>query len=363
MTMHLYFARRFLVPFLSILSIFGLLQILLDMIEQLRRFDDISFSDILQLTFLKLPEGLYELIPLVVALAAIAMFLSLARSSELVVARASGRSGVVLLLAPCLVAFCIGILALAMGNPIVAATSKRFDTLSDQLRNDDGSTLSIGSEGLWLRQGADGGQTVISARSADAEGTMLYDVSFLAYAPNGGPTTRILAQTAELMVGAWHLNEVKLWNLEEGINSEAEAELLDSYQLASPLTQDDIRDRFGKPSAVPIWELPDFIAGLENAGFTAQRYVVWLQVELARPMFLLAMVLVAAVFTMRPQRGGRTGLSVLAAVLLGFSLYYVRNFALVLGENGQIPAVLAAWVPPSAALMLGLGLVLQREDG
>ena len=49
--------------------------------------------------------------------------------------------------------------------------------------------------------------------------------------------------------------------------------------------------------------------------------------------------------------------------MLGFGLYYVRNFAQILGENGQLNPLLAAWVPPVAALLLALGLVLQMEEG
>ena len=85
--------------------------------------------------------------------------------------------------------------------------------------------------------------------------------------------------------------------------------------------------------------------------------------EFARPVFLVSMVLIGAAFTMRPARAGGTGLSVLAAVLIGFGLYYVRNFAQIMGENGQLSPALAAWVPPVASLLLALGLVLQREDG
>ncbi|HAW48691.1 MAG TPA: LPS export ABC transporter permease LptG, partial [Roseovarius sp.] len=43
--------------------------------------------------------------------------------------------------------------------------------------------------------------------------------------------------------------------------------------------------------------------------------------------------------------------------------HYVRNFAQILGENGQIPVALAAWVPPVAALFLAVGLILHLEDG
>ena len=53
----------------------------------------------------------------------------------------------------------------------------------------------------------------------------------------------------------------------------------------------------------------------------------------------------------------------LTAVLLGFGLYFIRNFAQILGENGQIPVLLAAWAPPVASILLTAGLLLHAEDG
>lgn len=136
-----------------------------------------------------------------------------------------------------------------------------------------------------------------------------------------------------------------------------------TLRIPSTLTPDQIRDSFGVPSSIPIWELPAFIQRLEVAGFSATRHIVWLQMELALPAFLLSMVMIGAGFTMRHQRGGRTGVMVLSAILICFALFFLRNFAQILGENGQIPAVLAAWAPPIAAIGASLGLLLHLEDG
>jgi len=102
---------------------------------------------------------------------------------------------------------------------------------------------------------------------------------------------------------------------------------------------------------------------LEDAGFSARRHQVWFQMELARPLFLATMVLIGAGFTMRHSRFGQTGLMVLFAVLLAFGLYFIRNFAQILGENGQIPIFWAAWTPPVAGILLSLGIILHMEDG
>lgn len=365
MTLHFYFARRFFWVFLAILAIFFLFLTLIDLVEQMRRFsgDDVSFGEVLQITLLNTPEGLYQIVPLVMILAAIALFLSLARSSELVVVRAAGRSGMSALVGPVMVALVIGMIVVAMGNPIVAATSQRYHDLREMYRSGGTSTLSIGREGLWLRQGDNGGQTVIRAARANPEATVLYDVSFLSYTPDGGPARRIEAETATLEAGAWRLTDATAWPLERGTNPQDAAERHEELTVPSTLTQESIRDSFGSPSAISVWDLPGFISQLEEAGFSARRHVVWLQMEMARPLFLVAMVLIGAAFTMRHARMGRTGVSVMAAILLGFGLYYIRNFAQILGENGQINAALAAWAPPVASVLLALGLILQMEDG
>ena len=364
MTLHLYFARRFLFVFLGIFAVFFLFLSLLDLIEQLRKFEgEVAFGSVLQLTLLNIPSSLYEMMPLIVILSSIGLFLSLARSSELVVARATGRSGLITIAGPAIVALLIGIVSVGALNPIVAATSKQYVELSEKYENGGINVLSIGAEGLWLRQGDEDGQTVIHAARSSPQATTLYDVSFLAYDTENGPFRRITARSARLEDGAWKLFKAKVWDLTTGGNPEAAAQEYPSYSLASSLTPEGIRDRFGKPSSVSIWNLPSYISELETAGFSAIRYAVWMNMELSRPAFLLSLVLVGAAFTMRHARLGNTGISVLVAILVGFGLYYVRNFAQILGENGQINMILAAWIPPMASTLLALGIILHREDG
>jgi lipopolysaccharide export system permease protein len=54
---------------------------------------------------------------------------------------------------------------------------------------------------------------------------------------------------------------------------------------------------------------------------------------------------------------------VLAALLAGFTMFVLRNFARLLGEQGQIPVLLASWGMPAATLLLAVGVLLYLEDG
>ena len=351
MTLSLYIARRFLATFAMVFGGFFVLLYLIDMIEQIRRFAsaDLGLGAAAELAALNTPQAVYRILPMIAILASIALFLALARSSELVVIRAAGRSALRTLVAPLIATLVVGGIAVAVLNPIVAGTTKRYEVRANQYKLGEGNVLSVTREGLWLRQGGPEGQTVIRAARSNYDGTMLYDTTFIA--------------EATLTDGAWLLSDAKEWTFAPGGNPERDAVRHDTMRLPSELTADQIRDSFGTPSTVPIWDLPAFIAGLERAGFSARKHNVWFQMELALPLLLVAMVLVGAGFTMRHARSGRTGIMVLFAVVSGFAIFLLRNFAQVLGENGQIPVFLAAWSPPVAALLLSLTLLLHLEEG
>lgn len=364
MILHRYFARKFLSSTMLIFAIFVVLLALIDLVDKLQDLPMLSFREVLGIVLLKIPEDNYEILPLVIVLATVALYIRLARSSELVVVRAAGRSALRSLAAPVGVAAVIGIISVTMFNPIVAASAKRYnDLINTYIGGGAAAILVIASEGLWLRQGNPNGQTVIHAERASSDLTVLFDTTFMQFNPDGTPEQRIQAQAARLKDGEWVLYEAKAWDLARGTISEANALQSDQLRIRSDLTQDRIVDSFGKPEYIPIWELPEFIAQLERAGFSARRYDMWFQMELARPLFMMSLVMVAAAFTMRPARLSNTGLSVLTAVLLGFGLHYVRNFAQILGENGEIPITLAAWAPPVASFMLATGILLHMEDG
>lgn len=363
MILHYYFARKFLWTFAGIAFVFLILLALIDLVDELQDFPNLPFAEVVGIVLLNVPHANYEILPLVVILAAVALFVRLARSSELVVVRASGRSALRSLIAPVVVAGLVGVISITMFNPIVAASSKRYNDVVNSVYDGGSSVLAIASEGLWLRQGSAQGQTVIHASRASSDVSILYDATFISFSSRGEPQRRIVAQSARLEEGQWQLRGVKLWDLTLGTNPEAAARTLETLSVPSALTQDRIIDSFGKPEYIPLWDLPAFIRQLEQAGFSARRYAVWFQMELARPLFLMALVMVAAAFTMRHARLSNTGLSVLFAVMLGFGLHYIRNFAQILGENGQIPVYLAAWAPPVASFMLATGILLHLEDG
>ena len=364
MILHLYMARRFAWSFVAVSAAIAAVLLLLQMIEEADSLGGLSAAQAAGILMLELPGRIRETLPLLVLLAGISTFLGMSRNSELAAARAAGRSAAGILAAPAVVAAAIGLAGAAILGPISAASSKlHSDLVSARMGTAPTDVAVAAGQGLWLRQGGELGQTVIHAEGVGADVGRLHGVTFLEFTPDGLPRRRIAARSAELAPGAWIASGAKVWNLADRDNPEAGARAQERLRVPTDLTRERILGGFGRPEFISPWKMPEFIRQLEQAGFSALRYSAWFHRELAQPLFLMALVVLAAALTMRPARLSRAGLASLAAVLIGFGMHYLRNLAQILGEAGDIPIWLSAWAPPAAALLVAAGLLLHLEDG
>lgn len=362
MTLYRYFLMRFFGGFMRVFAIFAGILILVGTIDQisgLRQGQGISRA--FYLAVLDQTRGIFTILPLLMAITSVSVFIGLARTSELVVVRAAGRSGLQFLIAPVSGALLIGALAVTVFDPIAAATGKLYRL---ETSNQGASAVfSVSGGSIWLRQGEAGTQSVIKAAQVSNDGLTYQDVSFFTFDANGNPVSRIEAETALLGNQVWSLFGARKWDLQAQNPAISAIQLPDGTQLPTELNIDKLTRGFGAPSDISFWALPSYIKDLEQSGFSARAYRVWFQMELALPLTLAVMVLIAAGFTMRHARAGKTGQMVLFALLAAFAIFFLRNFAQVLGQNGQIPAFLAAWGAPIAAALLAISLLLHLEDG
>lgn len=358
-----YFLRRLLVTAAMVSGVFLGMILLLDMVEQLRRLStlDAGFGAALRLSILNAPEAFYEIAPLVMMLAALWLGLTWSRNSEFVVIRATGRSVPRLMAGPALVLLLASIGFMAVMNPLVASSAREYQRSLNALQGGTGLVAALSGDDIWLRQADARGQTVIHAPRAEDTGTVLFDASFLVFHPERGLSVRLRAARADLRPGAWHLQQVKQWRLSD-LNPEAEAVTLPSLAVPTDLTPEKIRDSFAQVRTIPLFQLPGFIAALERAGFSALEHRMRLQMQLALPVLLTGMMLLALALSIHHARAGGAGIRALMTILSGFTLFFLRNFAQVLGETGQIPIALAAWGLPLVTLLLAMGVMLNLEE-
>lgn len=358
-TLSIYIGRQFLVGIGLAFLALVLLILVFDLVELTRRASgnpNVGTILVVQMALLHLPHLSERVIPYAVLIGVMLSLSHMTRTSELVIARASGVSAWQFLFPGITLALAIGFLMMAVFNPLASAMLSRFDNLDARYMRGQVSNLSVSSSGLWLRQSDDIGESVIHALRIEQDDLLLHDVIAFRYRDSDHFVERIDAATARLGTGEWQLREALVTGPDRA------AERLDTYVLPTELTIGQIQDSFASPETLSFWQIPGFIELLERAGFSALRHKVHWHAVLASPLLLVGMVLLGAAFSLRMTRRGGTGLLISGGVLVGFVIYVFSDVALALGVSASIPVVLSGWAAAAVSTLIGLAILLFLED-
>ena len=357
-TLGLYFARQFATLVISIFLFFFFLVFIITYLEFFTRTlgaDDFDPVKVFLLTLYRVPSICEEILPFTTLFGSIAAFILANRRLEVVIARAAGISAWQFLIPAAIVGLLLGIAATTIYNPI----STELRALSDEMRasltekrpkrGDSGPT--------WIRQAGEGRESLIGALKTSEDGMTLSEVTAFAFNEDGSFRERIDAQTARYTPGEWQIDDAMVTRLEQAPQKVAD------YRLPTTLTRDQVRETFDNLDAISFWELPRLIDTAQRAGLPSTRYELRYNTLLSRPIVLLAMVLIAAIVSLRFSRSHEVGNMILAGVGVGFMLYVVSKIAWDLGSGGIVPPPLAAWLPAIVTLLMGATALLHLEDG
>jgi lipopolysaccharide export system permease protein len=359
-TLTLYFGRQFLVGLAIVLAVLAAVAFLFEIAELMRRAanrEEMSAFLVFEMGLLRLPLLMQKILPIAALFGSMLAFYWLTRSHQLVVARGAGVSVWQFITPALLLALAIGMLSVMVFDPIAAAAAARFEQLEGRYFRGQASSLAVAQNGLWLRQAGPEGQSVIHSEQVGQQGEELTLVTIFFYEGADRFSGRVDAKTAMLRPGHWELFDVLLSGPGRA------PQHLDRYIVPTTLTLARIQDSFAPPETLSFWELPPFIDTLREAGFSALNHRLHWHTLLSSPLLLLAMVLIAATFSLRLTRHGYAGILIVGGVFVGLVLYVISDIVLALGLAGSVPAALAAWTPAGVSTLLGAATLFHLEDG
>ncbi|GEO82515.1 LPS export ABC transporter permease LptG [Pararhodospirillum oryzae] len=361
-TLTAYVARTYLKALLGTVLVVSALLLLFDVIELSRRAGSrtVEIDDVLMMALHRLPMGVHTALPFMFMGGAVIVFWRLARGSELVVIRAAGLS-VWQFLTPILgVVLGLGLLNVVALNPLAATLYAGYERMDASMDAGVDVPVSFNDGGLWLRETHPDGQVVLHARGVrQIEHALTLDgVTVFQFGADGRFRQRLDAEKGGLGDDTLILSHVVIAQPGEPLARE------DSLSIPSNLTLPRIRDSFSDPETVSFWDLPDFIAFFEAAGFSAHAHRLHFQALLASPLLLVAMVLMGAVFSLKPsQRSVNWMLRIVGALAAGFSVFFFSKVTYTLGLSETLPIALAAWAPALMTLFIALAMLFHLEDG
>lgn len=354
-----YLIRQYAVWIIIVTGGFGLIATLGDFLEMLRfanRFE-LGALAAFMFTLQRLPLIILDMLPFIFLFAAVFCLLRLSQAQELAVIRAAGLS-VWQFLRPLLAfTFILATFIVCVIEPLGVYMQARFDERQVELTQVK-PQLSVTAGGIWFREASQNNNYFIRADGLDPDNAKrLIKVDISVMDAQGNFSHRLTAADAVLENGAFKLTDA---TRQSGVNTE---KLSGITELPTQLDIDNLQAGFKSPRAVSIWQLPLYIDEAGAAGIDVTRHQARFQSLLALPILLLAMVMVAACFSLPTGRMFTTGQTLGLSVFCGFLLFLFNDFVGLMGELNILPAIMAGWMPAIIALLLSVSYLLSTEDG
>ena len=352
-----YLVREY-VAFMGIgLAVASALFVVIDLVKTLDKYLRVKppLMYILEHFAYRLPAALHDGLPVVMLVATIFLFLTLSRYHELTALKAAGVS-----------LYRVSAPVLGVGL-LVAVGAGLFQELALPVLNERGDEVDRvkirgqapkhlqSRQRLWVRSADTRFYRVELLSPATND---LYGVTILELDREFRLTGRLDARRAHWTTGGWELSE----GAYREVGADGKVQTVPFGWTAMDL-KEELEDflRIQKPvSTMSFWELRDYIAQLETAGFQIRKYLVELYSKLSFPLVNLVMVLVAIPFALQSPRGGRLfGIGLAIVIMAGYLV--VHYVALAFARADLLPPLIAAWTANVIFMGIGVSLLLRAR--
>lgn len=285
-----------------------------------------------------------------VLIGAIIGILDLQVRHELTVIKASGQSIWKVMRAPALTVALASVLVATFGESVTAELDRAINPSTPR---DSGAISTPG--GLWLEQSSGDVSYVIDAAHVQPGGTVLNDLTV--FVRSGLDYDVIAAPEAELHEGEWVLPTATVYR------GDTLPEALGGLSLPTITTIDDLRVRLAATDDLTFFELAAALSGQLRDPLLYSAVATRFLRLVTLPLMLVGSLLIAFAFTAGYRRTNKYGAAVLYGIVLGFVVFLVTEMADRAGSAGVLDPTFAAVGPAFVAVLIGLTVLLYREDG
>lgn len=289
-------------------------------------------------------------LPVTVLMGAILGLADLKARHELTVIKASGISIWRVLRAP--------VAALVLVSFFVALGAETISTQINRELNPTppGQATQLTPAGeIWLEQRGEDAHYVLMARSMGPGGRSLADVTLFHLGPS--QVARYEADEAVLENGFWHMPVA--------LARRADAPPYRVFDVRVPTTSSaaEISLKTASTEDMTFFELLTLVqGGVADPGIRSATTMRLLKL-LALPLVLTGSLLIAFAFTAGYSRNTQFGPAVLYGIVLGFLVFVITEMADRAGATGTLDPLFAAIGPAIVAIVIGLTVLLNKEDG
>ena len=355
-----YFGLRYL-GWLMI-SIIGLTSTvtLIQAIELARRastkLQDGQSINIVGMSLLNIPSVIELTLPIALITGSMLCFEAWNRSNEFVVSRGFGRSIWAILSPASCAAGLVGLMFVALINPIGSLTSREYQKQMGELFGSGEQRLSVSADGIWLRDSQPSGQFIINGDMLDVETAQIMNPMIYAFNTSNDLELLVQASSMQLTDTGWMIEGATIWH-NDGTRTDKGMMMMPSGFAAL-----DLGLSSEPPNTIPFVSLPAFIALLESAGLPTIEHRLHFHKLLSLPFLMIGLAMLSARATLTNMTRGRRVRLFTRGIIIAVSVFLFSHFMQILGSSLRLPALVAAWAPAIIVITLGATLLARMDE-
>lgn len=292
-----------------------------------------GLTEIVSYLALSMPKRIYDLLPIAALLGSVLGLGTMASQGELVAMRAAGMSIEQINKAVALVALCLMLMTLFVGEVVRPPAEQKAQAIQSLAQT--GTVEMKSKHGFWTRDGLhfnhikrilpDGRFEDISIYEFDSENRL-----------------RIItkAKQANYEGESWSLTDVIQSTIDE---QGVKIRTIEHARWRSPLNPGIANIVVMKPKFLPVWNLVQYISYLKENKQSVEQYQMAFWLKIMMPISAAVMVFLAVPFVFGPLRTTSIGGRILVGALVGISFHlFNQSFQHIGLVFGVLPWLSAA---------------------
>ena len=312
--------------------------------------------NVVTMSMLNLPSVIELTLPIALIAGSMLCFETMNRSNEFVVCRGFGRSIWSILSPTCLAAGFVGMLFVALVNPVGSLTSREYESRMNEVFGNNKQKLSVSADGIWLRDTHAEGQFIIHGDMLDVQTAQIINPIVYNLEADGRLNQRVRANSMILTDGGWLIDNAAIWTNDGTRRDEG------SIMLPTGLDALDLGLSSEPPNTIAFFALPGFIDLLERAGLPTIEHRMHFHKLLSLPLLLVGIAMLGARATLTNMNRGRRVMLFSRGVTIAVSIFLFSHFMHVLGTTLRLPALVAAWSPAFIVVLIGATLLARMDE-
>jgi lipopolysaccharide export system permease protein len=279
---------------------------------------------------LKIPEHLYQLLPLSVLIGCIFVMARLAQSSEFTILRTGGLDP----LRALSTLLQLGVIFVGLTFLIGDYIAPWADRQAIQVKAIYQGHLTIGQTGAWLKEKQQDRHFAVNVRSFDGIEHMR-QIRIHEFNEAGQLLAITTAAQADIQNGQWALQEVEQKTIGENNSTNTlkyHAEKSAEAVWPTEISADMVAAALLTPDRMRTWELFKYMRHLSSNNQNSQRYEIEFWRKVFYPLSCLVMLVLALPFAYLHFRSGQIAGHVFVGVLAGISFSLLNNVFRFVGD-------------------------------